>query len=195
MGTVAACLLIMGFPVTRTFAARWVSACVQETAAVRDLLLGRTSGPTPISTYVEPHDRRMAPDFTLSDASGQTVRLSDYRGKVVLLNFWATRWDPSNREISWFVEFQQSNRERGLAVLGVSMDEGGWAAVKPYIQEKRVNYPVMMGNAEVAGLFGGLHTKPLTLIIDRSCRIAAVHAGLCRKDEYERDINVILNEK
>ena len=172
-----------------------MSACVQETAAVREFLLGRTSGRASSSTYVKADDRRMAPDFTLTDASGQRVKLSDFRGRVILLNFWATWCAPCNQEIPWFVEFQQLNRQRGFAVLGVSMDEGGWTVVKPYIEEKRVNYPVMIGNDEVAGLFGGLRTKPLTLIIDRSGRIAAVHAGSCRKDEYESDINAVLNER
>jgi peroxiredoxin len=82
-----------------------------------------------------------------------------------------------------------------LAVLGVSMDEGGWNTVKPYAEAKQINYPMAMGNDHVAGLFGGLHTIPLTLIIDRDGRVAAVHAGLCRKDEFERDINAVLNER
>jgi len=194
-GTVAACLPIMAVPLTRAFAERCVSACVQETAAVRELLLGRISGPVPSNSYVRLGDRRIAPDFTLSDVSGRSVKLSDFRGKVVLLNFWATWCAPCNQEIPWFVGFQQSNRQSDFAVVGVSMDEGGWTAVKPYIKEKGVNYPVMIGNDEVAGLFGGLHTIPLTLVIDRSGRIAAIHAGLCRKDEYESDINAVLNER
>jgi peroxiredoxin len=194
-GVVAACLPIMAFPITRAFAERCVSACVQETVAVRELLLGRPSGPAPSNTYVKPGERPIAPDFTLTDVSGQNVKLSDFRGRVVLLNFWATWCAPCNQEIPWFIKFQQSNRQRGFAVLGVAMDEGGWTAVKPYINEKRVNYPVMIGNDEVAGLFGGLHTIPLTLVIDRSGRIAAIHAGLCRRDEYESDINFALNER
>ena len=194
-GAVAACLPIMAFPVTRALAERCVSACVLETAAVRQLLMGKTSSATPNNTYVKPANRRMAPDFTLNDAAGQPLKLSEFRGKVVLLNFWATWCAPCKQEIPWFVEFQRSNEQRGFAVLGVSMDEGGWHSVQPYIEEKRVNYPVMIGNDEVAGLFGGLDSIPLTLIIDRSGRIAAIHAGLCRKDEYESDIDAVLNEK
>jgi hypothetical protein len=75
------------------------------------------------------------------------------------------------------------------------MDEGGWESVKPYISRKGVNYPVMIGNDGVASLFGGLQRIPLTLVIDRYGRIAAIHAGLCRKDEYESDIEAALNEK
>lgn len=195
IGSVAACLAIMAFPVTRTFAGRCVSACVQDSAAVRQFFLGRPLSPTPSSTYIEPADRRMAPDFTLTDASGGNVKLSDFRGKVVLLNFWATWCAPCKQEIPWFTEFQRSNRHNGFAVLGVSMDEGGWDAVKPYIHQKGINYPVMIGNDEVAELYGGVHTIPLTIIVDRSGRVAAVHSGLCTKQEYEADIAVVLNEK
>jgi peroxiredoxin len=194
-GAVAACLPIMAFPVTRALAERCVSACVLETTAVRQLLLGKASSATPNNTYVKPGDRRMAPDFRLNDASGQPVKLSDFRGKVVLLNFWATWCAPCKQEIPWFVEFQRANEQSGFAVLGVSMDEDGWHSVKPYIEEKHVNYPVMIGNDEVARLFGGLDSIPLTLIIDRSGRIAAIHAGLCKRSEYENDINAVLNER
>jgi peroxiredoxin len=137
----------------------------------------------------------MAPDFTLADAAGQSVRLSESRGKVVLLNFWATGCAPCDQQIPWFVEFQRADESRGFRVLGVSMDQSGWASVEPYISRKGVNYPVMIGNTEVAGLFGGLGRIPLTLVIDRQGRIAAIHAGLCRKDEYESDIEAALDEK
>ena len=192
-GLVVASVPIMAFPVTRAIAQRYVSACVQETAVVRQLLLRNTRTSAPSSTYVSPSDRKMAPDFTLANAAGQSVKLSESRGKVVLLNFWAT-WC-CEQEIPWFVEFQRANEGRGFTVLGVSMDQGGWASVKPYISRKGVNYPVMIGNEGVARLFGGLQRIPLTLVIDRNGRIAAIHAGLCRKDEYESDIEAALNEK
>jgi peroxiredoxin len=191
-GAAIVCLPIMALPVTRAFASRCVSACVQETAVVRQALLGGAGAPS--ATYVNHGDRRMAPDFALTDASGRNIRLSDMRGKVVLLNFWATWCQPCQREIPWFVEFQRSNESRGFTVLGVSMDDGGWNAVNPFLQVKQVNYPVVIGNDRVAGLYGGLQALPLTLIIDRAGRIAAVHEGLCKRDEYERDISALLNE-
>ena len=195
LGTAAACLPLMALPVTRAFAARCVSVCVQETAAVRELLLGHNSGLGQSSAFVKPADRRMAPDFSLRDASGQTVRLSDSRGKVVLVNFWATWCAPCEREIPWFVDFQRSHGQDDFTVLGISMDVDGWNAVKPYVERKKINFPVVLGNEQVARLFGGLEAIPLTLVIDRSGRVAAIHAGLCRRDEYEGDITAVLNER
>ena len=76
------------------------------------------------------------------------------------------------------------------------MDDGGWAAVKPYIDAHRVNYTVAIGDEKVAALFAGPHPAvPLTLVIDRSGRIAAIHAGLCSRAEYEADIDAVLNER
>jgi peroxiredoxin len=195
-GIAAACLPVMAFPVTRAFAAHCVSACVTGTSAVREFLLGAVPGPPASKTYVNPEDRRMAPDFVLNDAAGQPVRLSDSRGKVVLLNFWATWCAPCEQEIPWFIGFQRSKQALGFSVLGVSMDDDGWAAVKPYLDAHNVNYTVTIGNEKVAALFSGPHLLlPLTLIIDRSGRIAAIHAGLCSRAEYEADIDAVLNER
>lgn len=191
-GLTAACLPIAAFPAARTFAARCVSVCVQETAAVRARLLGRTSSN---SAYVQPSDRRAAPDFDLMDSSGRHIRLSAFRGEAVLVNFWATQCVPCGRQMPWFAEFKQANRQRGLEVLGISMDQGGWSAVKPYLDAKNIDYPVVLGNDRLAAEFGGLTTLPLTLVIDRKGRVAAIHAGLCRKDEYESDLNAVLNER
>jgi cytochrome c biogenesis protein CcmG/thiol:disulfide interchange protein DsbE len=115
---------------------------------------------------------------------------------VVLLNFWATWCAPCNLEIPWFIDFQRSKQALGFSVLGVSMDDGGWAAVKPYIDAHHVNYTVTIGNEEVAALFAGPRLSlPLTVIIDRFGRIAAIHAGLCSRTEYEADIDAVLNER
>ena len=192
-GTAVACVPLMAFPVTRALAQRCVAACALETAAVRQLLLG--SAQSASTAFVQPGARMPSPDFVLNDASGRPVQLSDYRGKVVLLNFWATWCTPCREEIPWFMDFQRANAGRGFAVLGVSMDQDGWKSVQPYVDRLHINYPVMIGNDEVARLFGGLDSIPLTVIIDRSGRIAAVHAGLCKRSEYESDLNSVLSER
>lgn len=143
----------------------------------------------------ETKDRKPAPDFTLKDANGNSVKLSDFRGKVVLLNFWATWCGPCALEIPWFIEFEQQYRSRGLEVLGVSMDDDGWEAVKPYIAEHRVNYRVVLGNDTVSQLYGGVDSLPTTFVLDRDGRIANVHVGLAGKNEYLDEIQTLLAEK
>lgn len=189
--SIVTCVSVMATPVTRAFAQRCLTACVNESVWVRQFL----SASRVVSTaYVKPEERKMAPDFTLDDASGTPVRLSDYRGKVVLLNFWATWCGPCRMEMPLFVEFQQAYRDRGFSVLGVSVDDEGWSAVRPYVDAKKINYPVMVAGGQISNLFGGLKAIPTTLIIDRHGRIAATHTGLCRKDEYEGDLKAALNE-
>lgn len=139
-------------------------------------------------------DRRSAPDFALADASGATVRLSDYKGKVVLLNFWATWCGPCKIEIPWFVEFEKTYSGRGFAVLGISLDDDGWAAVRPYIEQKKVNYRVMVADGNTAKQFGGVESLPTTLLIDRDGKIASGHVGLTGKSTYEDQIEQLLGK-
>jgi peroxiredoxin len=133
-------------------------------------------------------DRKPAPDFTLKDADGKAVKLSDYHGKVVLLNFWATWCGPCKIEIPWFMDFEQTYKDKNFAVLGVSLDEDGWDAVKPYIQQKKINYRVMIGTEQVAQMYGEVDSLPTTFMIDREGRVAAVHIGLVSKSDYIHDI-------
>ena len=138
---------------------------------------------------------KAAPDFTLKDANGASVKLSDYRGKVVLLNFWATWCGPCKIEIPWFMEFEQQYKNKGFAVLGIAMDDEGWAAVKPYIAEKKMNYRVVMGNDTVASEYGGIDSLPTTFVIDQEGRIVASHIGLINKDDYLKEIQSLLGNQ
>jgi peroxiredoxin len=131
----------------------------------------------------------------LKDANGSSVKLSDYRGKVLLLNFWATWCGPCTLEIPWFIEFEQEFKSRGFEVVGVSMDDEGWAAIKPYVAEHKMNYRVLLGDDSVSQLYGGVEALPTTFIIDRDGKIASVHVGLAGKDEYLNEIQSLLGEK
>jgi peroxiredoxin len=138
--------------------------------------------------------RKAAPEFNLKDANGQTVHLSDYKGKVVLLDFWATWCGPCKVEIPWFMEFENQFKNQGFAVLGVSMDEDGWAAINPYVRDRKMNYRVLLGNDQVSNSYGGLDALPTTLLIDRAGDIASVHEGVSMgKEEFKNAIVQLLS--
>jgi cytochrome c biogenesis protein CcmG/thiol:disulfide interchange protein DsbE len=98
-------------------------------------------------------------------------------------------------EIPWFIEFQQEYKSRGLEVVGISMDDDGWATIKPYVAEHKMNYRVLLGDDSVTQLYGGVEALPTTFMIDRDGRIATVHVGLAGKNEYLNEIQSLLDEK
>ena len=140
-------------------------------------------------------NRKPAADFTLKDENGATVKLADYRGKVVLLNFWATWCGPCGVEIPWFIEFEQRYKSQGFAVLGISMDEDGWAAVKPFVAERKINYRVLLGNDSLAQFYGGLDSLPTSFMIDKDGKVASTHIGLISKNEYVDEIQCLLGNQ
>jgi cytochrome c biogenesis protein CcmG/thiol:disulfide interchange protein DsbE len=144
----------------------------------------------PVKTDAE---RKAAPSFSLKDVDGRTVTLADYKGKVVLLNFWATWCGPCKIEIPWFSDFEQKYKDRGFAVLGVAMDEEGWEIVKPYIAKNKVNYRILAGDDATAQMYGGVESLPTTFMIDAEGRIASTHVGLVSKSDYENEIVQLLD--
>ena len=166
------------------------------TAAVAALLWS-CSGKEPFSAEAQSiKNRKPAADFTLRDANGTAVKLSDYRGKVVLLNFWATWCGPCTLEIPWFIEFEQQYKTQGFAVIGVSMDEEGWNAIKPYMAAHKMNYRVLLGDDSVSQLYSGVESLPTTFLIDRKGRVAfPPHIGLAGKNEYLKEIQGLLGEQ
>ncbi|MEP6715328.1 MAG: TlpA disulfide reductase family protein [Terriglobia bacterium] len=137
-------------------------------------------------------DRKLAPEFALKDASGRVVHLADYKGKVVLLDFWATWCGPCNIEIPWFKDFERKYKDRGFAVLGVSMDDDGWKAINPFVAMKNINYRVVLGDDKTSELYGSIEALPTAFVIDRGGRIASVHVGLSDKEDFVNAIEKLL---
>ena len=174
--------------------ARRLSFALAAALLAGGLIYFWSPGPRPVRTGpVKPDkDRHQAPDFALKDVNGQTVRLSDYRGKVVLLDFWATWCSPCQIEIPWFMDLERRNKDKGFAVLGVSMDDDGWESVKPFLSQLGVNYRVVIGDSETAQLYGGVDALPTTFLIDRGGKIAAVHVGLADRRDFEDGVEQLL---
>jgi cytochrome c biogenesis protein CcmG/thiol:disulfide interchange protein DsbE len=147
------------------------------------------------SAALKPLDKRQsAPRFELKDANGAKVTIEEYKGKVVLLNFWATWCVPCKAEIPWFQEFDKKYKDQGFAVLGVSLDEEGWGAVKPYVDERKISYRMVVGTEEVSQLYGGIDSLPTTFMIDKDGKIAAIHTGLVSKATYQKQLESLLTE-
>ena len=137
-------------------------------------------------------DQPLAPDFTLTELSGQKLRLADYKGKVVLLDFWATWCGPCRIEIPGFIELQNKYRDQGFTVIGISMDEGGPEVVKEFYQEYKMNYPVALGTQTVSELYGGVYGLPTTFVIGRDGRIYSRHPGAEPVSVFEDEVKTLL---
>ena len=133
-----------------------------------------------------------APDWQLTDVEGKTMKLSDFRGKVVILDFWATWCPPCRAEIPGFVEIQKKYADKGFTMIGVSLDREGPSVVKPFIARFGMNYPVVMGNQKVAADYGGITAIPTTFIIDRQGYIVAGYQGLTMQSIFESVIDGLL---
>jgi peroxiredoxin len=136
-------------------------------------------------------EHSLAPDFSLPQLSGQRLQLSDYRGKLVLLDFWATWCDPCREEIPRFVELQNKYRDQGLQIIGISMDDDP-EAVRDFYQRFKMNYPVAIGNATTGELYGGVLGLPIAFLIGRDGRIYSKHIGATDISVLEREITILL---
>ena len=136
-----------------------------------------------------------APDFQLTDLQGHTLKLSDLRGKAVVLNFWATWCPPCKEEIPWFVELQKRYGAQGLQVVGVSMDDGNKKDVEQFAAENSINYPVLFGKEQVAEQYGGIDYLPTTFYIDRNGIVLNRVFGQPGREEIEQNIQRVIASK
>lgn len=185
-GALAICTCLLALPSPKVLAHR----CIECSVAVWQSLLPSAA---PQSGLKPTSQRSVAPNFNLKDANDTDVNLADLKGKVVLVNFWATWCEGCQVEIPWFVEFHKQYADQGLVIVGISMDDDGWKSVKPWIKEKNVNYPIVIGNEGLAKQYR-LVGMPLTALLDREGRIADTHQGIVDKDATQQKITALLHE-
>ncbi|MBU1006883.1 MAG: TlpA family protein disulfide reductase [Candidatus Omnitrophica bacterium] len=135
---------------------------------------------------------RPAPDFTLMDIYGNETSLSDFKGKVVILDFWATWCPPCKAEIPHFVELYDMYQDEGLEIIGISLDWNGERVLAPFAKENGMNYPILLGNDDVNSLYGGVMSLPTTFIIDKDGGIRDRFIGYRDKAVFEEAIKDLL---
>jgi len=135
----------------------------------------------------------LAPDFSLESLDGKTMRLSDLRGKAVLLNFWATWCGPCKIEMPWFVELQTQYGSQGLQIVGVAMDDASKEDIGKFAKDMGVNYPILIGKESVGDQYGGVPALPESFLIGRDGKIVDKIIGLRGKAEIEDAVKKALN--
>ena len=138
---------------------------------------------------------KAAPDFSLPTPTGQTMKLSDFQGKAVLLNFWATWCEPCKVEMPWFVDLQKKYGPQGLQVLGVAMDDASPKDIESFARKMGVNYPILVGKEEVGAQYGGIDYLPSTFYISRDGKIMDHVFGLVSRSEIEASIEKALSQQ
>ena len=133
-----------------------------------------------------------APDFELTSLDGKRVKLSDYRGKAVLLNFWATWCGPCKVEMPWFVDLQKRYGNDGLVVLGVAMDDTEAPKIAQFASDMGVNYPVLLGTDKVSEEYGNVEFLPTSFYIDRDGKFIGKGVGLLDRKEVEANVQKAL---
>ncbi len=143
-------------------------------------ILGATTG-----------NAQMAPEFKLPDINGKTISLSDFKGKVVIVDFWATWCSPCKMEIPGFVKLQEKYKD-DLVVIGISLDQNGPQTVVPFAKDYKINYHIVYGNGETVKNYGGVSGIPTTFVIDRKGKIQRKYVGYRADSVFDRDIQELL---
>ena len=160
-----------------------------------DYLFGRSeeNGPYP-PNYIPSAQKSsaLAPDFILPTTDGKTLKLSDLKGKVVIIDFWATWCSPCRKGIPDLIELKKKYGAKGFEIIGVSVDTDTKNEVVPFMKEYKINYPVVYGNMNVYQQYGGIRAIPTSFVIDKQGKIVASYEGLMSKETYENHIKKLM---
>ncbi len=137
---------------------------------------------------------QIAPDFELPSLDGTNLKLSDLRGKAVLLNFWATYCGPCKIEMPWFVELQKQYGPQGFQIVGVAMDDASTEEIAKFVKEMGVNYPILLGKESVGESYGGVGVLPTTFFLDRDGRLMAREFGLQSRSVFVDHIKKAMSQ-
>ena len=160
-------------------------------AAVLLLVAGLCAPAAKTQQLIPANARKAAPELSVTDLDGRNWTLQQFRGKVVLLDFWAVDCGGCKLEIPWYVDFDHKYRNRGLQLIGIDMYGEPPSVIREFMSKSGMQYPVAIGTDAIGTRFG-LEAMPLTLLIDREGRIAVSHAGVVDADAFERDIQELL---
>jgi cytochrome c biogenesis protein CcmG/thiol:disulfide interchange protein DsbE len=135
-----------------------------------------------------------APNFVLKDLNGKKVTLTDFKGKVIILTFWATWCPPCRAEIPHFVDLYSAYRSKGLEVVGISLDSYNVGGLKDFVKKYQITYPVLVGDNKISSDYGGITSIPTTFIITQDAKIFRVYVGYLEKSDFEKDIKILLRK-
>jgi peroxiredoxin len=135
------------------------------------------------------------PQFALKDINGKTVRLRAYRGKVVLINFWATWCPPCRAEMPDLVRLQREHAKQGLQIIGITYPPERKNRVRKFARSLKVNYPIILGTRQIRERFSSEETLPLTVVIDRDGKVKEIISGILLRQEFDEKIKPLLNRE
>jgi peroxiredoxin len=133
-----------------------------------------------------------APNFKLSTMDGKTIELKSLVGKAVVVNFWATWCGPCRHEIPGMMNIYEKYKEKGLEIVGISLDKGGWRDLKPFLAKNPINYPIVLGGEAEAKAYGGIQGIPTSFFIDRKGNIVSKTVGSMEEEDFEKAVKSIL---
>jgi len=147
-----------------------------------------------LSVFAQDNPVRKAPSFSLKNLNGKTVRLGDFKGKVVLINFWAVWCIPCRAEIPELIKWQNEYQKDGLQVVGITYPPNNRAKIRAFVRKMKMKYPVLIGSKKTRALFDSGKTLPFSVIIDKEGNVAAQIEGVIFSDEFDEKIKPLLKQ-